>query len=127
MAKRRVLSEDEKRRKELVRELLKVSPIKDGEDLNSMMKEIIGEMVGGVLEGELDDELGYDRYDIKNKKSTNSRNGYGNKKLQTSYGDTEINVPRDREGDYDPELIKKYQKSVDKELEKKIISIVLIP
>ena len=123
MAKRQVMTEEEKRRKELVRELLKLSPLKNGEDLNDMMKEIISEMVGGTLEGELDDELGYDRYDYENKNTTNSRNGYGKKTLKTSYGEIDVKVPRDRDGDYDPVIVKKYQTAVNKDVENKIISM----
>jgi len=123
MAKRRVMTEEEKRRKELVRELLKLSPLKNGDDLKDMMKEIISEMVGGTLEGELDDELGYDRYDYENKNTTNSRNGYGKKTLKTSYGEIDVKVPRDRDGDYDPVIVKKYQTAVNKDVENKIISM----
>ncbi len=123
MAKRRALTEEEKRRKELVRELLKLNPLKNGDDLNDMMKEIIAEMVGGTLEGELDDELGYDRYDYENKNTTNSRNGYGKKTLKTSYGEIDVKVPRDRDGDYDPVIVKKYQTAVNKDVENKIISM----
>ncbi len=88
-----------------------------------MMKEIISEMVGGTLEGELDDELGYDRYDYENKNTTNSRNGYGKKTLKTSYGEIDVKVPRDRDGDYDPVIVKKYQTAVNKDVENKIISM----
>jgi len=123
MAKRQVMTEEEKRRKELVRELLKLSPLKNGKDSNDMMKEIISEMVGGTLEGELDDELGYDRYDYENKNTTNSRNGYGKKTLKTSYGEIDVKVPRDRDGDYDPVIVKKYQTAVNKDVENKIISM----
>ena len=123
MAKRKQLTKEEKRRKELVRELLKVSPVKNGEDINELMKEFIAEMVGGVLEGERDDYLDYDRYDTENKKTTNSRNGYGEKTLHTTYGDTPLKVPRDRDGEYDPVIIKKYQKTVNADIENKIISM----
>ena len=123
MAKRKQMTEEEKRRKELVRELLKVSPVKNGEDINELMKEFIAEMVGGVLEGERDDYLDYDRYDTENKKTTNSRNGYGEKTLHTTYGDTPLKVPRDRDGEYDPVIIKKYQKTVNADIENKIISM----
>jgi len=123
MAKRKQLTEEEKRRKELVRELLKISPVKNGEDINELMKEFIAEMVGGVLEGERDDYLDYDRYDTENKKTTNSRNGYGEKTLHTTYGDTPLKVPRDRDGEYDPVIIKKYQKTVNADIENKIISM----
>ncbi len=69
-----------KERRELVRELLKETPVKDGQDLNNIMKEIIAEIVNGSLEGELEGELGYAKYDTKNKETDNSRNGYGDKR-----------------------------------------------
>lgn len=123
MAPRKKLTEEEKRRQELFKELLAVSPIKSGEDLNELMKEFIAQMVGGVLQGEMDDHLGYEKYDAAGKDTSNSRNGYGEKTLQTTYGDTKLMVPRDRDGDYDPVIIKKYQKTVNAEIENKIISM----
>ena len=117
------VTEAEKRRKELVKELLQVSNVKSGEDINDIIKEMIGEMVGGTLDGELESHLGYSKYDTENKETLNSRNGYGDKKLQTSYGNVDLKVPRDRDGEYDPVIIKKYQKTVTKDLENKIISM----
>lgn len=123
MAPRKKMTEEEKRRQELVKELLKVSPVKNGEDLNDLMKEFIAQMVGGVLQGEMDDHLGYEKYDNENKDTTNSRNGYGDKTIHTSYGDANLKVPRDRDGEYDPVIIKKYEKTVNAEIEKKVISM----
>lgn len=54
---RRNLSPEDKKKKELVRELLKLNPIKDGNDLNSLIKEMIGEVLEGALEGELEDKI----------------------------------------------------------------------
>jgi len=123
MAKRTVLTEEEKRRKELIKELLRETPLKDGQDLNNIMKEIIAEIVNGSLEGELDDELGYDRYDTQNKETDNSRNGYGEKTLHTSYGDVGVKIPRDRQGEYEPKLVSKHRTMLNEEVEKKIISM----
>lgn len=123
MAKRRTATPEEKRRKELIRELLKETPLRDGQDLNNIMKEFIAEIVNGSLEGELDDELGYDRYDISKKRTDNSRNGYGDKTLHTSYGDVSVKVPRDRNGEYEPKLIGKHKRMLDEEIERKIISM----
>ena len=122
MAQRK-LSEREKRRKELVKELLRETPLTNGDDLNKIMKEIIAEMVNGSLEGELDGELGYDKHDVSEKETENSRNGYGEKTLHTSYGDVGIKVPRDRQGEFEPKLIPKYKTLVNEEIEKKIISM----
>lgn len=54
----------------------------------------------------LDEELGYSKYDYQNKDTDNSRNGHSRKTMHTSYGDMEI--PHDRNGEYEPQLIKKY-------------------
>lgn len=123
MATRKTMTEEEKRRKELIKELLQTKPLHDGQDLNDIMKEFITEMVNGSLEGELDDELGYDKYDVRNKQTENARNGFGHKTLQTSYGDVDIKVPRDRQGEFEPRLVEKHKTMLNDEIERKIISM----
>ena len=120
---RKKLTDEEKRRKELIKELLRETPLRNGQDLNDIMKEFIAEMVNGSIEGELDDELGYEKYDIVNKETEKSRNGYGGKTLKTSYGEVDIKVPRDRQGEYEPKLVGKHKKMLDEEIERKIISM----
>ena len=66
----------------------------------------------GALDEELDEELGYSKYDYRNKETDNSRNGHSSKTMHTSYGDMDVAIPRDRNGDYEPQLIKKYQNTV---------------
>ena len=66
------------------------------DDIQSLFKETIAEFMENGLDAELDDELGYSRYDYKNKDMDNSRNGHSSKTLRTSFGDVEISVPRDR-------------------------------
>ena len=77
----------------------------------------------GALDQELDEELGYSKYDYRNKETDNSRNGYSQKTLHTSYGDMEIDIPRDRKGDFEPQVVKKYQNSITQDMEEKIISM----
>ena len=72
---------------------------------------------------ELDEELGYSKYDYRNKETDNSRNGHSQKTLHTSYGDMEIDIPRDRKGDFEPQVVKKYQNSITQDMEEKIISM----
>lgn len=76
-----------------------------------------------ILDGELDEELGYSKYDYKNKDTHNSRNGYSKKTMHTSYGDMDLNIPRDRNGEYEPQVIKKHQNSITQDMEEKIISM----
>lgn len=65
-----------------------------------------------MLEAELVTTLGYAKYDVKNKQTTNSRNGYSKKTVRSEYGDIELKVPRDREGEFDPVIVKKNQSNI---------------
>ena len=92
-------------------------------DVQELFKELIGNVLENGLEGELDEELGYTKYDYRNKDTENSRNGHSSKKLKTSFGETEIEIPRDRKGEFEPNLIKKHQTSISGDIEEKILSM----
>lgn len=113
----------EKERKDTLFNFVRDYGIKKPEDFNTLFKDMIGVFYEKGLEAELDDELGYSKYDYRNKECDNSRNGYSKKTLKTSYGDAEISIPRDRNGDFEPQLIKKNQTSVTKDIEEKILSM----
>ena len=102
---RRKRSPEEQARREKIRELLQTSGISSMEDIQNLFKETIAEFMENGLDAELDDELGYTKYDYKNKNTDNSRNGHSNKTLRTSFGDVEVSVPRDRKGEFDPQLL----------------------
>ena len=80
-------------------------------------------LLEGALDEELNEELGYSKYDYRNKETDNSRNGHSEKTMRTSYGDMDIAIPRDRKGVYEPQLIPKYQNTVTQDMEEKIISM----
>ena len=113
----------EKERKENLRNIMKDLDVKSFDDLKDVFKLMVGEMLENGLEGELDDELGYTKYDYRNKSSENSRNGYSKKTLKTSFGETEIKVPRDRDGEFEPQLVKKNQTTLTGDIEEKILSM----
>ena len=113
----------EKERKENLRNIMKGLDVKSFDDLKDVFKLMVGEMLENGLEGELDDELGYTKYDYRNKSSENSRNGYSKKTLKTSFGETEIKVPRDRDGEFEPQLVKKNQTTLTGDIEEKILSM----
>lgn len=69
------------------------------------------------LEAELDDQLGYNRYDYKNKDTDNSWNGHSSKTLRTSFGDIEVSVPRDRTSEFDPKVLRKNQTGISQDIE----------
>ncbi|ERT67917.1 transposase, Mutator family [Cetobacterium somerae ATCC BAA-474] len=120
---RRNMSEEEKQKRIKVREFLKQNPISSPDDLNTFFKDMMKVMIEEFYQGELEEELGYTKYDYRNKDSNNSRNGYSSKKLKSSAGEIEVNVPRDRNGEYEPQVVKKHQNTIGQDLEAKIISM----
>lgn len=113
----------ENARRSKIRELLDMSNITSMDDIQNLFKETIAEFMEDGLETELDDELGYSRYDYCNKNTENSRNGHSSKTLRTSFGDVEVAVPRDRKGEFEPQLLKKNQTSISQDIEEKILSM----
>lgn len=91
------------------------------DDIQDLFKETIAEFMENGLEAELDEELGYNKYDFKNKDTDNSHNGYSGKRLRTSFGTVDVSVPRDRNGEFEPQLLKKNQTSISQDIEEKIL------
>lgn len=92
------------------------------EDMNDAMKDIFGPLFEGLLKGEMDHHLGYDSNDKGPKETDNRRNGYGEKTLKTTYGEVPIEVPRDRDGSFEPQIVPKRKKDVS-EIENKVLAM----
>ncbi len=114
---------EENARRAKIRELLQMADINSMDDIQSLFKETIAEFMENGLEAELDDELGYSRYDYKNKDTDNSRNGHSSKTLRTSFGNVDVSIPRDRKGEFEPRVLKKNQTSISQDIEEKILSM----
>ena len=121
--RRRRGTEEQQARRALISELLTAANVQSMDDIQNLFKETIAEFMESSLEAELDEELGYEPYDIKNKTTDNSRNGHSKKTLRTSMGKVEIGVPRDRNGEFEPKLLPKNQTSISLDMENKIISM----
>ena len=121
--RRRGETEEQQARRELISELLSAANVQSMDDIQNLFKETIAEFMQGSLEAELDEELGYEPYDVKNKNIENSRNGHSKKTLRTSMGKVEIDIPRDRNGDFEPKILPKNQTSISQDMESKIISM----
>jgi len=122
LAKRKISPERREQRKKLL-EMLQDAGINDVAGVQDLFKEMVSIVLENGLEAELDEELGYSKYDYRNKQTDNSRNGYSEKTMKTSFGDMDISVPRDRKGDFDPQLIKKQQTTLSGDIEEKILSM----
>lgn len=120
---RRKRTPEEQARKEKIRELMSELEVKDFQDVNNLFKELVGDILENGLEAELEEELGYSKYDYRNKETQNSRNGSSSKTMKTSFGEVDIAVPRDRAGEFEPQLVKKHQTSLTGDIEEKILSM----
>ena len=123
MARRKRGTPEQQARRALISELLSAANVQSMDDIQNLFKETIAEFMEGSLDSELDEELGYEPYDVKNKSTTNSRNGNSKKTLKTSMGSVEVDIPRDRNGEFEPQILKKNQTSISLDMENKIISM----
>jgi len=103
-------------------ELGKAESMDDFFGKEGIFARLFAETLEQMLDAELTAQLGYEPYEAKGRNSGNSRNGHYNKKVRTSNGETEVTVPRDRSGEYEPHILKKYQANTN-ELEDKIIAM----
>jgi len=105
-----------------LRELLKSRGVKSLEDFNEFMSEVSKEVVETLLEGELTDHLGFEKYDHSAKTIDNSRNGFTPKTVKSRFGKVDLSVPRDRKSGFAPLIVKKGQRDISG-MEDKIISL----
>ena len=103
-----------------IRELAK--DCKTVDDVHEMLKNLFKDTLQGILEAEVEDHLGYKKHSSEGINTGNSRNGYNKKTLKTRFGETELSVPRDRNGEFEPKIIRKYE-TTSNQLEEQIIAM----
>ena len=101
---------------EVARELGKATSIDDFYGKDGIFARLFSKTIEEMLEAELTSELGYERYDAEGRNSGNNRNGHYTRKMRTSGGDTEIKVPRDRNGEFQSALLKKNSNEIEQKI-----------
>jgi transposase-like protein len=96
---------------QLVKELAK--ECRTVEDIHSKLKDLFKGAMQEMLEAEMTEHLGYDKNSAEGNNTGNSRNGYSQKTVKTKFGPTEIAIPRDRNAEFEPQLIKKHENTVN--------------
>ena len=104
----------------LSKEFLK--QFKTEEDVSKFLKDFHSQVLEQMLQGEMDAHLGYEKNDVAGNNTGNSRNGSFPKTIQTEHGESTIQIPRDRNGEYDPIIVPKHQ-SRGLSIEKLVISL----
>lgn len=117
----------EKASKELLREFVNGHHFTSTAEIMNSMKELFSDVLSQVMEAELEEKLGYEKSERVSESAEtgerkNYRNGYSKKTVKTQLGEVDVKIPRDRNGEYEPRIIKKYNRNADG-MEKKILAL----
>ena len=107
-------------KKNIIGMLLEEYDIKSAKDIEDALKDLLGGTIQEMLESEMDEHLGYHEYERSD--NPDYRNGKKTKKIRGNFGEAEIEVPQDRDGTFEPKVVKKRQKDISG-IEQKIISL----
>lgn len=92
------------------------------EDIHNKLKDLFKDSLQQIIEAEMVDHLGYDKHNPDGDNTGNSRNGYSKKNIKSKYGPTEIQIPRDRNTEFEPQIIGKHEKTANA-IEEQIIGM----
>lgn len=107
-------------KRNIIAGLIEEYDIKTAADIQEALKDLLGGTIQEMMEAELDEHLGYADYERSD--NPDYRNGTKPKKLRSSYGEIPIEVPQDRDGDFEPQIVSKRKKDIS-EIERKIIAM----
>ena len=108
--------------KEQIRQLIKENNLKEVVDVQNLLKESFKEVLQEILEAELDVSLGYSKNDKGEVETDNKRNGHSTKTVKSEYGKIELDIPRDRNGEFEPQIVQKHQRNITG-IEEQVISL----
>ena len=108
--------------KEQIRQIISENNINSVADIYTLLKDSFKDILQELMEAELDATLGYEKNHKGDLQTDNKRNGHSTKNLKSQYGEFQIDVPRDRNGEFEPKLIPKYQRDISG-IEEKVISL----
>ena len=107
-------------KKEIIAKLIEEYDIETATDIQDAIADLLGGTIKGMMEAEMSNHLGYEK--SRRSDSDNARNGYKSKKVRSSYGEFDINVPQDRNSTFEPRIVNKRQKDIS-EIDRKIIAM----
>lgn len=108
--------------KEQLRQIIAENDINSVGDVYALFKDSFKDMLQELLEAEMDASIGYTKNKKQDVESENKRNGYSPKTVKSQYGEFQVDIPRDRTGEFEPKIIPKYQRDISG-IEEKIISL----
>ncbi len=94
----------------IIQQLLQEYDIQSAEDIQDALKDLLGGTIKEMMEAEMDNHLGYEKSERSD--SDDYRNGYESKRINSSYGSMDIQVPQDLKSTFEPQVVKKRQKNI---------------
>ncbi len=107
---------------DIKKEAKKYKTVKDLMAPDGLIKQLMKTAIEGMLEGEMSEHLGYNKHAVEGRNKGNSRNGTTPKTIRTNVGEVTLDVPRDRDGEFEPQVVKKHQRNIS-DFDEQIISM----
>ena len=114
--------EEDELMERIAREMLKNGDVKTAFDVEEKLRKSFGKIIKSMLEAEMENHLGNEKYKHEEKKQENYRNGYSKKKVKSNMGEIDLDIPRDRKGEFEPVIVPKHSRDISK-LETQIIEL----
>lgn len=115
-------SEEDELMEKIARQMLKNGDVKTAFDVEEKLRKSFGKIIKSMLEAEMDNHLGNEKYKHQEEKQENYRNGYSKKKVKSNMGEITLDIPRDRNGEFEPVVVPKHSRDISR-LETQIIEL----
>ena len=115
-------NEEDELLEKVAKELMKSGDIKTAFDVEEKLRKSFGKIIKSMLEAEMDEHLGNNKYKHEENKQENYRNGYSKKKVKSNLGEIELEIPRDRKSEFEPIIVPKHSRDISR-LEVQIIEM----
>lgn len=115
-------NEEDELMERIAKEMLKNGDVKTAFDVEEKLRKSFGKIIKSMLEAEMDNHLGNEKYKHQEEKQENYRNGYSKKKVKSNMGEIDLEIPRDRKGDFEPIVVPKHRRDISR-LETQIIEL----
>lgn len=115
-------NEEDELLERIAKEMLKSGDVKTAFDVEEKLRKSFGKIIKSMLEAEMDNHLGNEKYKHEETKQDNYRNGYSKKRVKSNMGEIDLDIPRDRKGEFEPIVVPKHSRDISR-LESQIIEL----
>jgi len=107
-------NEEDELMEKIAKEIMKSGDVKTAFDVEEKLRKSFGKIIKSMLEAEMDEHLGNEKYKHQEEKQDNYRNGYSKKKVKSNMGEIDLEIPRDRNAEFDPVVVPKHSRDISR-------------